>query len=100
MIISRLHSPVFDLSHRWANGDTYEGDFENGIMQGLGKLVKANGDTYEGSMLGGQKHGYGVMIYANGTATQGGIWEKNEFVRVCDPPEAAPAPKDSASVPP
>ena len=33
---------------KYANGDVYEGDFDEGVEHGKGTLKYANGDVYEG----------------------------------------------------
>ena len=35
----------------WANGDTYEGEFENDFRNGNGTYTQASGDKYEGEFI-------------------------------------------------
>jgi hypothetical protein len=45
----------------YANGDRYEGDFHDGLMDGLGTLTYANGDVFKGSFKNGNMHGQGIL---------------------------------------
>ena len=64
----------------YADGNIYEGDFENGLPNGTGKISYANGDVYEGEIEKGSLHGKGMMISANGNKVQG-IWESGKFIK-------------------
>ena len=44
-------------------GATYEGDFEDGVRHGYGKLAKKNGVWYEGEFRNGKKHWYGTQFF-------------------------------------
>ena len=45
-----------------ANGDTYIGEFENGLFNGEGEYKWAGGNLkYKGQYRNGQMHGYGVL---------------------------------------
>jgi hypothetical protein len=50
----------------WADGDKYEGGFENGERHGKGVITFADGDKYEGGWENGKQHGKGVHTSANG----------------------------------
>jgi len=63
----------------WANGDWYEGDFDNGNRTGYGTYTWANGDKYEGELLNGKRHGRGTQTNADGTVISG-YWVENNFV--------------------
>ena len=41
---------------KFANGDVYEGDFKNGLMEGQGVLRTVAGDEYMGQFKNGLKH--------------------------------------------
>ena len=55
----------------WTNGDTYEGEWENGEIHGQGTMVWTNGDTYEGEWENGEEHGQGTMVWVNGDTYEG-----------------------------
>jgi uncharacterized caspase-like protein len=68
----------------YADGNTYEGDFQNGFANGIGKISYYNGDVYEGEIEKGSLHGKGMMISANGNKVQG-IWERGIFIKTAIP---------------
>lgn len=49
----------------WKDGDTYEGDFKNGRINGTGKFVWSDGDIYEGNYINGVKTGEGRFTVVN-----------------------------------
>ena len=68
----------------YADGNKYEGDFQNGFANGTGKISYYNGDVYEGEIEKGSLHGKGMMISANGNKVQG-IWERGIFIKTAIP---------------
>jgi len=38
-------------------GETYSGDWQDGLFHGSGKIVYENGLTYKGEFKNGDKHG-------------------------------------------
>lgn len=48
---------------QFTNGDSYEGNWENDIMQGKGVYISSNGDKYTGNFKDGLKNGFGVIEY-------------------------------------
>ena len=46
------------------DGSIFEGNFENGKLNGKGKIIYGNGDFYEGLVCKNLKHGYGKYISA------------------------------------
>ncbi|KAL3681490.1 hypothetical protein R1sor_024446 [Riccia sorocarpa] len=50
----------------YPNGDTYQGNYENGKKNGQGKYTFARGAWFRG-----KKHGQGVYTYSNGDRYQG-----------------------------
>ncbi len=71
-----------DLRHgygkmMWANGDIYEGNYENGYRSGFGKMIWADGDIYEGNYENDTRHGYGKMSWVSGQIYQG-EWIRGE----------------------
>lgn len=57
--------------YTWANKDTYKGTFVNGKMDGEGIYRWKNGKTYEGQYLDGIKEGYGVIRENNQIVFEG-----------------------------
>ena len=55
----------------------YEGQFDNGQLNGEGTVRFANGDVYEGDMLAGKKHGLGMITYAESGNSYDGQWKNN-----------------------
>lgn len=47
-------------------GDLYEGEWQNGQMNGQGIYKYANDDVYEGFYLNGKYHGYGSFKSGDG----------------------------------
>ena len=43
------------------NGSKYEGQFEKGLIEGLGVVTNKNGETYHGEWHNGKKNGYGIF---------------------------------------
>ena len=59
-----------------ANGSMvrYEGEWVDGLHQGIGMMTWPNGQKYDGSWQKGQMHGLGVFRWQNGTCREG-KWE-------------------------
>jgi len=47
---------------KFANGDTYTGEYRYGKPYGIGKYIWRNGSSYEGQFQEGMKHGKGIWI--------------------------------------
>eukprot|EP00831_Metopus_contortus_P027472 TRINITY_DN23082_c0_g1_i1.p1 TRINITY_DN23082_c0_g1~~TRINITY_DN23082_c0_g1_i1.p1 ORF type:complete len:145 (-),score=43.01 TRINITY_DN23082_c0_g1_i1:79-513(-) len=47
----------------YSNGETYDGDFVEGIREGKGKYIYASGFEYEGEFQANHRHGIGKMSY-------------------------------------
>ena len=58
----------------------YEGDFNNGMREGKGKMTYANHDVYVGSWQNNQRTGNGICWFGSGDVFQG-IWKFNQMVR-------------------
>uniref|UniRef100_K3X194 Uncharacterized protein n=1 Tax=Globisporangium ultimum (strain ATCC 200006 / CBS 805.95 / DAOM BR144) TaxID=431595 RepID=K3X194_GLOUD len=50
----------------FANGESYEGYFEDGFFSGLGTYVHRDGGKYEGHFVKSKRHGKGRRVFANG----------------------------------
>lgn len=75
----------------------YEGDFINGLLNGIGSMRTADGDTYYGEFLGGLHAGQGTLLRSDGTRQQG-IFANNRLVTSSDGrAEAKPAPPAHAT---
>jgi hypothetical protein len=59
------------------NGDSYEGNLENGKKHGWGAQTYDNGDEYRGNWENGKRHGYGTQTYGNGDSYTGN-WENGK----------------------
>jgi hypothetical protein len=46
----------------FANGDFYEGTFQNGNPVGVGRFISENGSYYQGAIMDGEANGYGVAF--------------------------------------
>lgn len=55
----------------WNNGTTYEGNWKNNKIDGIGTIGYANGDQYSGSFTQNKKNGYGVFTWANKESYKG-----------------------------
>ncbi len=51
---------------KFPNGDRYEGEFRDGLLDGWGTYYYRNGDWYEGDFKNDVKHGKGTFTYRNG----------------------------------
>ena len=71
------------------NGDTYEGDYQNGKRHGNGTWVDdqrnghgtyfyPNGDTYQGEWYQHQRHGHGTYTYAVTGSQFKGIFDEGK----------------------
>ncbi|CAD8211505.1 unnamed protein product [Paramecium octaurelia] len=55
----------------FTEGDTYEGEMENGFAEGWGVYTRKNGDQYIGWWHNGFQHGIGKEIFADKTEYEG-----------------------------
>lgn len=56
--------------------DTYEGEWDNGKVQGNGIMLYRNRDVYDGEWYENMRHGNGKMTYTNGEVYDG-VWYEN-----------------------
>ncbi len=62
----------------YPNGDHYDGEHNYfGQRNGRGTLTEANGDRYEGKWQNGQRHGHGTFFFANGRRYEGD-WQRGK----------------------
>tara|TARA_B110000495_G_scaffold186442_1_gene184995 strand:+ start:265 stop:534 length:270 start_codon:yes stop_codon:yes gene_type:complete len=52
------------------DGNTFIGEFKNGVRNGMGIKFYPNGATYTGCWVNDIRHGKGVKIHANGTRVE------------------------------
>ncbi len=72
--------------HNFANGDRYEGEFQDGKFNGWGTYYhlannQFRGDKYVGKFQSGSRQGPGRYTSANGGETLEGVWNVGAFVR-------------------
>lgn len=60
-------------------GEIHEGEWENGKLNGYGRIIFSNGDIYEGQFKDHKFHGYGVHIKNVGIVLRG-KFENNKFI--------------------
>eukprot|EP01006_Ploeotia_vitrea_P023416 TRINITY_DN55879_c1_g1_i2.p1 TRINITY_DN55879_c1_g1~~TRINITY_DN55879_c1_g1_i2.p1 ORF type:complete len:196 (+),score=14.01 TRINITY_DN55879_c1_g1_i2:96-683(+) len=56
----------------------YEGNYENGMRNGVGKMTYPNGDSYAGSWVEGKMNGEGSYTYAKTGDIYSGWWSNNK----------------------
>lgn len=54
--------------------ETYDGQWTQDVMQGLGKWSSATGDSYDGQWVDGMYHGYGTYNWPDGCKYEG-AWQ-------------------------
>lgn len=59
----------------YENGNTYEGQYREGLREGAGEETTPNGDLYIGQWMRDMKHGRGRMVLANGDFYEGEFYE-------------------------
>lgn len=57
--------------YEFLDGTVYEGQFENGLFNGKGKLILPDVGTYEGMFVSGLRSGDGKMTFSNGDIYNG-----------------------------
>lgn len=69
--------------------DSYEGQFKNGLPEGIGKYSWQNGNWFEGNFKAGKRQGEGVMHYpiaGKADSTLSGFWAKDIYVGIYEVP--------------
>jgi len=59
-----------------ANGDRFEGSWQNGVLNGICSAAWADGDRYDGEWLDGKAEGHGVQVWADGQKYDG-LWHSD-----------------------
>jgi hypothetical protein len=62
-----------------SDGNTFEGQWVNGKLNGAGVMALPNGIKYVGEFKDDAMHGYGVVYLANGSVAQAGIFENSKL---------------------
>ena len=62
------------------NGDIYDGNFINGLINGKGIMINKNGNKYIGEFKNGKKDGEGNIYDKSGKLIQSGIWIQDKFI--------------------
>ena len=63
------------------SGFRYEGEYQNDIPEGFGRLYDAEGRLrYKGQWKDGDPHGFGTSFYENGSIKFQGEWSKGVSV--------------------
>jgi hypothetical protein len=58
--------------YTYPNGNMYEGKYEKGLRNGLGRFVwRRTDEKYEGEWRGDQRNGFGTHIWHDGTKYMG-----------------------------
>ena len=57
--------------YKWTNGSKIFGDWQMGVLNGIGVVVKNNGDIYSGEFLNDKPNGNGIYIYSNKNRYEG-----------------------------
>ena len=68
--------------YHFANGDVYDGQYENQEHSGWGMYTTKEGEVYIGRWNDGKKEGKGVL-YKGKTVINQGIWKNDEFCPDC-----------------
>lgn len=63
-------------TYTWPNGDTYSGEWKQGVMNGQGIFNYYSGEQYTGEYRNNERVGYGKMIWTNQEWYEG-EWEKD-----------------------
>src|SRR5690349_6359222 len=62
-----------------ADGNTFDGQWKNGKLNGVATMAMPNGVKYIGEFQDDAMHGYGVVYLANGSVAQSGLYENNKL---------------------
>ena len=70
---------MYEGLYVFANGDIYEGEFQNGNRQGKGSYTWTDNSFYRGEWLADKMNGRG--IYSNSEVELEGYFENDNFVK-------------------
>lgn len=65
----------------YSNGDTFAGNVDKGVVNGLGEIKYIDGSAYKGNFVNGVKKGHGTFYITpeqNGTYSWSGDFENGE----------------------
>ena len=64
----------------FSTGDSYVGEWKDGVMSGTGKYTYANGQVYQGQFLNDEMNGFGKYTWPNGDGfnVYEGEWKDNQ----------------------
>ncbi|CAG9331241.1 unnamed protein product [Blepharisma stoltei] len=65
-------------SHKWTNGDFYEGNWKNDRRSGYGRMLYIDSGVYEGYWKHDKKHGKGKLTTKNGSVLEG-VWVSDKL---------------------
>lgn len=71
-------SATVDTTLLFEDGNTFEGKWKFGNMNGFGQYTWKEIGSYKGNWLDGKKHGYGTMVWIDGSKYDG-KWALDEF---------------------
>ncbi len=64
--------------YKHTNGSIYTGELKNGMSNGHGEFIFPNGTKYVGEHKNDKKHGKGIISFPNGKTLEG-IWENGKL---------------------
>jgi len=64
-------------TYKYLKGDMFDGSFENNLKTGLGRVTYKKGGFYHGHFKDGKREGEGTFKYANGDIYSG-FWKANK----------------------
>ena len=64
--------------YEWKNGDRFEGNFENGQINGYGRYSWTDGNVYQGDFKDGKQSGMGTAFYADKCNVYEGEWKNGK----------------------
>ncbi|KAL9651759.1 hypothetical protein ABK040_014015 [Willaertia magna] len=59
--------------------NVYEGEFEQDVVNGKGKMIWSNGCSYEGNFVKGKMEGFGVYTFPDKITKYEGEWVNNRM---------------------